>query len=420
MDAVRNALHHPISIIHRDIKTDNLLVHPQTLHLVVLDFGLATHFSSKEPKLSTCCGSPAYHSPELWLSLRSPPGSIRYFGPEVDVWCCGITLLRCLTGQRCPIGTAHASLSEMRQKIADALLSLCDSPIRATVADFLSFDSSKRLQAFRNYTLSTKQTHHIDATVRDKPLKSTSFIPIPPRYTLNLPLQSPSVPSVSPAPLFRENQDLCLRLSNPDCHSIKPVVSYIKYCLRSAGILYHQWPADQQDPLSNSLANHPVTVSLAHSSSFSKTYLHCVMPVSDEETSPPRTSHRGSTIRSSSTPPTRQRDDRQQHVRGFEFFASIEPDGPVESPSLVIVKLSDHRAQRVFQQALDFSRHDQAIKLEQTSKLARSNVCDLVIEQEERSRGRQPTSGTPAPPSETKRSLSTDVSDLRSAQCRLG
>lgn len=50
-----------------------------TLLLKLLDFGLATHFSSSEAKLTTCCGSPAYHSPELWRGLREPSGTVKYW-----------------------------------------------------------------------------------------------------------------------------------------------------------------------------------------------------------------------------------------------------------------------------------------------------------------------------------------------------
>lgn len=79
VSVVRSALHQPIQIAHRDIKPENILIHPKTLRITLLDFGLATHFSGREPKLTTCCGSPAFHAPELFLSLKSPPGSVRYW-----------------------------------------------------------------------------------------------------------------------------------------------------------------------------------------------------------------------------------------------------------------------------------------------------------------------------------------------------
>lgn len=79
VSVVRSALHQPIQIAHRDIKPENILIHPGSLRIILLDFGLATHFSDRQPKLTTCCGSPAFHAPELFLSLKSPPGSVRYW-----------------------------------------------------------------------------------------------------------------------------------------------------------------------------------------------------------------------------------------------------------------------------------------------------------------------------------------------------
>ena len=79
VSVVRSSLHEPIQIAHRDIKPENILIHPGSLRIVLLDFGLATHFSKREPKLTTCCGSPAFHAPELWLGLKSSPGSVPYW-----------------------------------------------------------------------------------------------------------------------------------------------------------------------------------------------------------------------------------------------------------------------------------------------------------------------------------------------------
>lgn len=66
-------------VCHRDLKGENILVDTETGDIVVLgelisklalrremadlglDLGLATQFSASEPKLTTCCGSPAFH-----------------------------------------------------------------------------------------------------------------------------------------------------------------------------------------------------------------------------------------------------------------------------------------------------------------------------------------------------------------------
>ncbi|GAA5844248.1 hypothetical protein JCM9279_001737 [Rhodotorula babjevae] len=158
--SVVKSLHEPLRVCHRDIKPENILIRvdsstsPATLHLKLLDFGLATHFSQSEPKLTTCCGSPAYHSPELWRGLRDKFGSVRYWGPEVDAWCVGLTVLRCVTPSKYPLGIGHTSLQSLADKVVDALLTVPDAGIRQVLAGLLHLDGVKRMRAFTRFSAS--------------------------------------------------------------------------------------------------------------------------------------------------------------------------------------------------------------------------------------------------------------------------
>ncbi|GEM11064.1 serine/threonine protein kinase [Rhodotorula toruloides] len=163
LSSVVKSLHEPLRVCHRDIKPENILVRlvppppsappdtPPTLRLKLLDFGLATHFSSSTPKLTTCCGSPAYHSPELWRGLRDKSGSSRYYGAEIDIWCTGLTVLRCLSTNRYPLGLGHQSMQELADKAVDALLAIEDAQIRQVLAGFLHLDGVKRMRAFDRF-----------------------------------------------------------------------------------------------------------------------------------------------------------------------------------------------------------------------------------------------------------------------------
>jgi serine/threonine protein kinase len=85
---------HSLHVIHRDIKTENILMmmHREWQHSQVklCDFGLST-FTMAETLHSTFCGTPAYAAPEMILSQA-------YEGPSVDVWSLSIVLHEMLVG----------------------------------------------------------------------------------------------------------------------------------------------------------------------------------------------------------------------------------------------------------------------------------------------------------------------------------
>ncbi|SJX64740.1 uncharacterized protein SRS1_15557 [Sporisorium reilianum f. sp. reilianum] len=270
-----HAIHHPLQICHRDIKPENILVHPDTLQLKLLDFGLATHFSRSEAKLSTCCGSPAFHCPEIVTALRNPLGTVHYWGPEVDAWTCGITMLRLLTGVRYPIGASHTSVRSMSIRAQRAVATIPDPELRDRVGKLLEVNGERRMRNFEDLVRALEASAEEPQQRGVKEFKSTTFIPVEPQHKMNLPLvvgpaaeaalTSPLLPSgatptaskrttpqnstptsptltaadvpsahLSPAPT--------LLLSNPTHQPAQRVLSYVKYCLRCAGILYHCWP----------------------------------------------------------------------------------------------------------------------------------------------------------------------------------
>jgi serine/threonine protein kinase len=268
------AIHVPLQICHRDIKPENILVHPDSLQLKLLDFGLATHYSKSEPKLSTCCGSPAFHCPEIVRALASPPGAVSYWGPEVDAWTVGVTMLRCLTGARFPLGSSHSSLRSMAIRAQRAVATIADPALRERVGALLDMDGTRRMRRFSEMA-AANETQHGEANRGNKAFKSTTFIPVEPTHTMKLPVlvgpaaeravvspgamtpgqsrhatpqgsragspiatprpepyTEPSSPG-APAPIV---------LLNPTMQPPQRLLSFMKYCFRCAGILYHAWP----------------------------------------------------------------------------------------------------------------------------------------------------------------------------------
>ncbi len=98
---------HHNSIVHRDLKIENILVERGSqARIKLLDFGLSNFFHP-DAHLDTFCGSLYFAAPEL-LS-----GHI-YTGPEVDVWSLGIVLYVLVCG-RVPFD--DKSLAALHEKI---------------------------------------------------------------------------------------------------------------------------------------------------------------------------------------------------------------------------------------------------------------------------------------------------------------
>ena len=80
---------HKSNKIHRDIKSDNVLV-SKTGEVKLADFGYTAQLATPETKRRTVCGTPYWMAPELIQGLE--------YGKEVDIWSLGILCLELAEG----------------------------------------------------------------------------------------------------------------------------------------------------------------------------------------------------------------------------------------------------------------------------------------------------------------------------------
>jgi serine/threonine protein kinase len=85
-----NYLHNIVSVCHRDIKPQNLLVNPHTHQLKVCDFGSAKKLLPGEPNISYIC-SRYYRAPELIFGASE-------YTTAIDMWSVGCVMAELLLG----------------------------------------------------------------------------------------------------------------------------------------------------------------------------------------------------------------------------------------------------------------------------------------------------------------------------------
>jgi serine/threonine protein kinase len=127
---------HSKSILHRDIKLDNILLDANGL-VKICDFGVGKIVRRGE-KMTEQCGTPAYIAPEI---LRDEG----YYGFAVDIWSSGVVLYAMLYGT---VPFKANQMSELQKIIINAEYSLKEdisAEARDMIKGLLEKDPEKRM-----------------------------------------------------------------------------------------------------------------------------------------------------------------------------------------------------------------------------------------------------------------------------------
>ena len=112
---------HQHRVIHKDIKPQNILIHPETRHIKLTDFSLASHLPKENPVLTNpqvIEGTLAYLSPEQTGRMN------RGIDYRSDFYALGVTFYELLTGQlpfqsSDPITLVHCHIAQQPQPPSD-------------------------------------------------------------------------------------------------------------------------------------------------------------------------------------------------------------------------------------------------------------------------------------------------------------
>jgi serine/threonine protein kinase len=200
---------HDEGIVHRDLKTQNIMLDGKGV-VRVMDFGIAKDLDAGAPELTVAggiVGSPEYMSPERWQGHRADVRS--------DVYALGVVIYELFTAQR-PFRADNVSGWMWQHLRAEPALDALPAPMRPVVGRALAKEMADRFQTAAEVALAIGEARAACLTAatpqRAVPpplpahLRPAGMPPLPPRWSgAAVPRPAPrldpsptGIPTVSP------------------------------------------------------------------------------------------------------------------------------------------------------------------------------------------------------------------------------
>ncbi|KAI9468266.1 MAG: kinase-like domain-containing protein [Benjaminiella poitrasii] len=132
---------HSRGIIHRDIKSDNILIGMRG-QIKLSDFGYCAKIDSKNSKRTTLAGTSCWMAPEIILRKK--------YGPKIDIWSLGITTIEMVEGSPPYLENPERAMRILKKQRTPPSLKkpYQYSPVfRDFLSQCLQFDADKRPSA---------------------------------------------------------------------------------------------------------------------------------------------------------------------------------------------------------------------------------------------------------------------------------